>query len=47
MTWKSAIEKDVSNPHVRYMELKTHFEMIENGYEKTCEGFWKKFIDER
>jgi hypothetical protein len=46
--WKSATDpKDEQYypPRVRYMQLKAHhFEMIENGYEKTCEGIWKKFI---
>jgi carboxylesterase type B len=44
VTWKSAIERDAKNPHVRYMDLNLNFSMVENAYEKTCERFWKNII---
>jgi len=46
--WKEAIKDgNTTLQHVQYMELKQPISrMVKNGYEKTCEGFWKEYIEE-
>jgi hypothetical protein len=44
-SWDEAVERNSSQPHVKYMELSRQSRMIEHGYDKTCEGFWKSYIE--
>jgi len=41
--WLEAIDRNVINPSVRYMNLSpTNYTIVEGYYKSTCEGFWKE-----
>jgi hypothetical protein len=40
--WVEAIDRNVANPSVRYMELNpAKYRIVENGYKSNCDEFWK------
>jgi hypothetical protein len=44
--WSEAIDKNDSNPNVRYMELiPNNYHIVKDGYKDSCEGFWKTHLN--
>jgi hypothetical protein len=45
-SWDEAVERNATQPHVKYMQLSRQSRMVEHGYDKTCEGFLKPYIEQ-